>query len=184
MAKKGGSSPSLHKVIMVGSGGVGKSALTLQVGVNRIKFHLNCSNIVFSSCTMNLWRIMSQPKLTLTERKLCWMERRWVVLILRFLQYWFYPFPGPNRHFRHSWSRGLCCHQRQLFQKRRGFSLCVLNNRGWLLSVNTGVSRTDPESEGGQQHPLHPGWQQSRSDQQQEGPAGNSQQQSSTMECE
>ena len=28
--KKGGSSPSLHKVIMVGSGGVGKSALTLQ----------------------------------------------------------------------------------------------------------------------------------------------------------
>jgi len=30
MAKKGGSSPSLHKVIMVGSGGVGKSALTLQ----------------------------------------------------------------------------------------------------------------------------------------------------------
>merc|ERR1712045_907839 len=30
MAKKGGSSNSLHKVIMVGSGGVGKSALTLQ----------------------------------------------------------------------------------------------------------------------------------------------------------
>jgi len=30
MAKKGGTSPSLHKVIMVGSGGVGKSALTLQ----------------------------------------------------------------------------------------------------------------------------------------------------------
>jgi len=30
MAKKGGASPSLHKVIMVGSGGVGKSALTLQ----------------------------------------------------------------------------------------------------------------------------------------------------------
>merc|ERR1712154_312850 len=30
MAKKGGSSPSLHKVIMVGRGGVGKSALTLQ----------------------------------------------------------------------------------------------------------------------------------------------------------
>lgn len=33
MAKKGGSSPSLHKVIMVGSGGVGKSALTLQVKI-------------------------------------------------------------------------------------------------------------------------------------------------------
>ena len=32
MAKRGGFSPSssLHKVIMVGSGGVGKSALTLQ----------------------------------------------------------------------------------------------------------------------------------------------------------
>jgi len=30
MSKKAGSSPSLHKVIMVGSGGVGKSALTLQ----------------------------------------------------------------------------------------------------------------------------------------------------------
>merc|ERR1712223_1850217 len=30
MAKKGGASSSLHKVIMVGSGGVGKSALTLQ----------------------------------------------------------------------------------------------------------------------------------------------------------
>ncbi len=29
-AKKGSSSASLHKVIMVGSGGVGKSALTLQ----------------------------------------------------------------------------------------------------------------------------------------------------------
>ena len=28
--KKGGGSASLHKVIMVGSGGVGKSALTLQ----------------------------------------------------------------------------------------------------------------------------------------------------------
>jgi len=30
MSKKGGASPFLHKVIMVGSGGVGKSALTLQ----------------------------------------------------------------------------------------------------------------------------------------------------------
>ncbi len=30
MAKKGSASSSLHKVIMVGSGGVGKSALTLQ----------------------------------------------------------------------------------------------------------------------------------------------------------
>ena len=29
-SKKGAASPSLHKVIMVGSGGVGKSALTLQ----------------------------------------------------------------------------------------------------------------------------------------------------------
>ena len=29
-SKKGGASSSLHKVIMVGSGGVGKSALTLQ----------------------------------------------------------------------------------------------------------------------------------------------------------
>ena len=33
MSKKGGASPSLHKVIMVGSGGVGKSALTLQVNL-------------------------------------------------------------------------------------------------------------------------------------------------------
>jgi hypothetical protein len=32
MSKKGPPSASLHKVIMVGSGGVGKSALTLQVG--------------------------------------------------------------------------------------------------------------------------------------------------------
>ena len=32
MSKKGPPSSSLHKVIMVGSGGVGKSALTLQVG--------------------------------------------------------------------------------------------------------------------------------------------------------
>ena len=31
MSKKGAVSQSLHKVIMVGSGGVGKSALTLQV---------------------------------------------------------------------------------------------------------------------------------------------------------
>lgn len=30
MSKKTGAQPALHKVIMVGSGGVGKSALTLQ----------------------------------------------------------------------------------------------------------------------------------------------------------
>lgn len=30
MSKKPNSQPALHKVIMVGSGGVGKSALTLQ----------------------------------------------------------------------------------------------------------------------------------------------------------
>lgn len=30
MSKKPGAQPTLHKVIMVGSGGVGKSALTLQ----------------------------------------------------------------------------------------------------------------------------------------------------------
>lgn len=30
MSKKAGTQPALHKVIMVGSGGVGKSALTLQ----------------------------------------------------------------------------------------------------------------------------------------------------------
>ena len=33
MSKKGTPSTSLHKVIMVGSGGVGKSALTLQVSI-------------------------------------------------------------------------------------------------------------------------------------------------------
>ena len=42
MAKKGGSSPSLHKVIMVGSGGVGKSALTLQVGIVQQKSDALC----------------------------------------------------------------------------------------------------------------------------------------------
>ena len=41
MAKKGGSSPSLHKVIMVGSGGVGKSALTLQVGIVQPKIDMH-----------------------------------------------------------------------------------------------------------------------------------------------
>ena len=40
MAKKGGSSPSLHKVIMVGSGGVGKSALTLQVCAEEMRTQL------------------------------------------------------------------------------------------------------------------------------------------------
>ena len=70
MAKKGGSSPSLHKVIMVGSGGVGKSALTLQVRLYfTYLFVILMINNYFSLCMMNLWKIMNQPKLIPIERK-------------------------------------------------------------------------------------------------------------------
>ena len=77
MAKKGGSSPSLHKVIMVGSGGVGKSALTLQVShcVLYSTSH-QVTNVIISLCMMSLWKITSQPKLTHTEKKLFSMEKR------------------------------------------------------------------------------------------------------------
>ena len=72
MAKKGGSSPSLHKVIMVGSGGVGKSALTLQVCFAYSTSHrvTNGCIVIISLCTMSLSKITSPPKLTHTEKKL------------------------------------------------------------------------------------------------------------------
>lgn len=37
MAKKTGATQALHKVIMVGSGGVGKSALTLQFMYDEVR---------------------------------------------------------------------------------------------------------------------------------------------------
>lgn len=65
-----------------------------------------------------------------TERKSCWTERRF------------------NRHLGHSRPGGLRGHPRQLLQKWGRISLCVFNNRGWLISVNTGIPRTDFTSEG------------------------------------
>lgn len=40
MAKKPGAAQALHKVIMVGSGGVGKSALTLQFMYDEVRICL------------------------------------------------------------------------------------------------------------------------------------------------
>lgn len=39
MSKKTGTQPALHKVIMVGSGGVGKSALTLQFMYDEVSIY-------------------------------------------------------------------------------------------------------------------------------------------------
>lgn len=41
---KNQSSLALHKVIMVGSGGVGKSALTLQFMYDEVRSKVNCCN--------------------------------------------------------------------------------------------------------------------------------------------
>jgi Ras-related protein Ral-A len=47
MSKKPSTQAALHKVIMVGSGGVGKSALTLQFMYDEVKFHINCTLFIW-----------------------------------------------------------------------------------------------------------------------------------------
>jgi len=46
MAAKAGAKSAVHKVIMVGSGGVGKSALTLQFMYDEVSRPLNCLRIM------------------------------------------------------------------------------------------------------------------------------------------
>lgn len=101
---KGQNSLALHKVIMVGSGGVGKSALTLQFMYDEVSNLQHSSQVKFTSCwgrkvslfawwmsklttvvntnfifypPCSLLKTMSPPKQTATERKWCWMERRY-----------------------------------------------------------------------------------------------------------
>lgn len=47
---------------------------------------------------------------------------------------------GTNRHSRHCRPRRLCSHTRQLFPKRRRFSLRFLDNGRWKFSSHTGIS--------------------------------------------
>lgn len=55
MSKKGAVSQSLHKVIMVGSGGVGKSALTLQVeGNNKIIENIKRKHFFIRACFVSV----------------------------------------------------------------------------------------------------------------------------------
>ena len=47
MSKKPNQQPALHKVIMVGSGGVGKSALTLQFMYDEVRYSCYCLPIFY-----------------------------------------------------------------------------------------------------------------------------------------
>lgn len=49
MSKKPSVQPSLHKVIMVGSGGVGKSALTLQFMYDEVRKNQAFTHLIFFS---------------------------------------------------------------------------------------------------------------------------------------
>ncbi len=128
--KKGGSPPSLHKVIMVGSGGVGKSALTLQVMSNLCFVYKGLTYNRFSLCMTSLWRITNLQKLTHTERKSCWMGRRFVHKLLIDQLIMSELISGSNKHLRHGGTGGLCSHQGQLLQKWGRIPLRFLNNRG------------------------------------------------------
>lgn len=104
---KGQNSLALHKVIMVGSGGVGKSALTLQFMYDEVSnLHHSKGNLQMlrrAVCWKNGWprwlqlvthaafffflphsllKTMSPPKLTVTGRRWCWMERRYRLTFL------------------------------------------------------------------------------------------------------
>lgn len=93
---KGQNSLALHKVIMVGSGGVGKSALTLQFMYDEVSNLHHNTQVKFTGCwgrkvsrLHNAWptlcyippcsllKTTSPPKQTATGRKWCWMERRY-----------------------------------------------------------------------------------------------------------
>lgn len=76
MKKNNAQQPALHKVIMVGSGGVGKSALTLQFMYDEVCRWLLHYNIklrdlitIFDTPSYSLLKIMNRPKLIHTVRK-------------------------------------------------------------------------------------------------------------------
>lgn len=87
---KGQNSLALHKVIMVGSGGVGKSALTLQFMYDEVSCSHHSTQLKFQFWGFNkknsgimdlflfssLLKTTSPLKQTVTGRKWCWMERR------------------------------------------------------------------------------------------------------------
>lgn len=54
---KSQSSLALHKVIMVGSGGVGKSALTLQFMYDEVRHQAQMTFIIESAVTMSLLQL-------------------------------------------------------------------------------------------------------------------------------
>lgn len=66
-AKKNPPAPALHKVIMVGSGGVGKSALTLQFMYDEVSVGINCS----PSHTLYIFFPSATVPYRLTVPKLC-----------------------------------------------------------------------------------------------------------------
>lgn len=82
---KNQSSLVLHKVIMVGSGGVGKSALTLQFMYDEVSSSQTYSTIYspshrskpcYTYVLHSLSRTTNPPRLTATGRRWSWMERR------------------------------------------------------------------------------------------------------------
>lgn len=84
---KNQSSLVLHKVIMVGSGGVGKSALTLQFMYDEVSssqtlfqpfthLHVALNPVILTYVLHSLWRTTNPPRLTVTGRRWSWMERR------------------------------------------------------------------------------------------------------------
>ena len=68
--KKAPAQPALHKVIMVGSGGVGKSALTLQFMYDEVSLTIFSIDFFYSyHFFYSLLKIMNQLKLIATEKK-------------------------------------------------------------------------------------------------------------------
>lgn len=79
MSKKPGATQAMHKVIMVGSGGVGKSALTLQFMYDEVKTYVLLAislkkNFFFLNFNpdvkISLLKIMNLQKQIPTEKKL------------------------------------------------------------------------------------------------------------------
>lgn len=146
MSKKPSSGPAaaLHKVIMVGSGGVGKSAVSRVKSFHQNPFH----NSIFLQLTLQFMYDEFvedyEPTKADSYRKkvstIAWLQ---VVKVLSISRH----FTGRSRwrgstnwHSRHSWSGRLRGDPWQLFPKRRRLSLRVFHHRRWKLPSHPRVS--------------------------------------------
>ena len=95
MAAKGAKTtqPIVHKVIMVGSGGVGKSALTLQFMYDEVR---NCAHLLSFFLPHSILDNSSNGFFCLSTDVSCWLNRDWH--LLRFSSF-FYFFLVRTRKF-------------------------------------------------------------------------------------